>query len=381
MEKVNAGVNALLELHIPGISFAPSMTSRVRVGATSCQATFWNSTAGVHCKVAPGNGPSVRLILTSGGSFVSSATVGFSFDQIAYPAVGGSNQPTFQGEFFLLVDRSQGLVQYSSQFRFSSSACESTLWISATSVSALASTAVGSRLGVSLTVGCAVGSLSDAFSIDAPSLSSIRKNESTGGKFLYIEGNNFAGFDSSPVVLLGETKCIASVWQSDTSVFCNYATIVGFNLIPVKIMMYSDAGGEISRAFSADSPIFRQVLPNNIPSAVPPVSFIHGQNFGSSTQSFVGRMAGTHCKSTEWISDSAIAVRSAEGIVGFGSTVITIEQQIATLEHAFSSDVPILAHLNQSNSNLTVHGLNFGINDGTLQMRAGFSSAISTEWL
>jgi len=146
-------------------------------------------------------------------------------------------------------------------------------------------------------------------------------------------------------------------------------------------MMYSDAGGEISRAFSADSPIFRQVLPNNIPSAVPPVSFIHGQNFGSSTQSFVGRMAGTHCKSTEWISDSAIAVRSAEGIVGFGSTVITIEQQIATLEHAFSSDVPILAHLNQSNSNLTVHGLNFGINDGTLQMRAGFSSAISTEWL
>ena len=158
------------------------------------------------------------------------------------------------------------------------------------------STASGTTLGVSLTLGCAVGRLSKSFSVDSPTLLSVRKSDGlkVDTNIVYIEGAQFGRVDMSGYGQLGETKCRTSIWTSDSIVTCIYIPRPNYDLLSVGLVV-DGADGVISNAFSADAPALFGVLPSNLSPFKPALIWVQGRYFGVSTQSFTMRIAGSQC--------------------------------------------------------------------------------------
>ena len=62
----------------------------------------------------------------------------------------------------------------------------------------------------------------NAFTYRAPSVARIHPGfvAATGTQSVTLIGADFGAFDHSPTVKIGSTKCLASVWHSDSSISC-----------------------------------------------------------------------------------------------------------------------------------------------------------------
>ena len=130
-------------------------------------------------------------------------------------AAAGSAGVTLHGSSF-------GLGGYSGRVRVGLSGCEASEWVSDSAVKCRVSSGVRGTRGVSVTVGERVGSVSEAYSFDAATLSVLRvgNRAATGSASVTVQGAGFGLVDYSGGVRVGLSACEASEWVSGSNEVC-----------------------------------------------------------------------------------------------------------------------------------------------------------------
>ena len=309
-------LNALL---LTGMNFGQNFLSLViRIAGTSAQKTGWTSDTQCLSLQSGGTAGSIKLSLTSGLVVGTSSNLA-SFDLSmllrsnrtasvlcnksylnSIPGIsdvcesGHGNIPVLSN--ILVVKGILGLSDNTPSVRISVSAAQMTSWISASLVLCRPSIGIGMLLKGSVTVASRDSSLTNAFTYDPASLSSLQ-------------------LANSPIRL--------------QRVF-NLTSGTAGNLDPSLQPRVSLADG---------------------PSLL--MTFIRGQNYGISDMSVLSFAIGsTNCETTGWISMSAMFCRRSSGIAGSKLSVCSIAQGLGTLTQLYSFDSPLLdsSSLSQTNS-------------------------------
>ena len=154
-------------------------TGMARHGQTGCEATEWESETSVRCMVGHGLRGTRRVILSVSRSLHSSSLV-WSFDVGGLSLVRRSNRQGSGAASMTVHGRSMGLSSFSMQSRFGKTGCEATEWESETSIRCMVGHGARGTRRVVMTSGEAGGSISEAWSIDSPTLYNLLTEQSIG---------------------------------------------------------------------------------------------------------------------------------------------------------------------------------------------------------
>lgn len=176
LHPMNRPATGAYTMTVVGASLGYSdMTARIRVGYTACEATTWIAYTALNCKVAAG-AKSTRFIegavlVTIAGHSVANAMTGvFTYDQPTMSTVGLTNGAAFRGAVVTVTGKNMATYDSSPTARLEGTACETTPWISDTTVSCKPSASLSSTSRMVLTLGFSIGTLTKVFTFDAPSV-------------------------------------------------------------------------------------------------------------------------------------------------------------------------------------------------------------------
>jgi hypothetical protein len=237
-----------------------SQSSWVRLGLSSAESTAWRSDSSMSVSFGAGEQRSTDIALTI-VSRISSFSGFFSYDKPTVSHVSRANLPCTANTIIQLLGLNMGAYRSSHGSRLGGTEQEAGSWVSDTSISALYARGKSFGLALTITASRQVSSLLQAISLDT---ASIRKSASNLPMYAIgsfgINGTGFGILSVSPVVRLGATSCMFTLWLSDTSVSCRHATGVGRQQSVVISQGHSSAS--ISHALSYDVTVlvdFRQL--------------------------------------------------------------------------------------------------------------------------
>ena len=127
----------------------------------------------------------------------------------------GSASVAVQGAIF-------GHVSYTQSIRVGVSACEVTDWQSDTSVVCRIGHGVSGTRRVTVTAGELVGTRTEFYSFDVPSLSVLTRGNwlATGSASVTVQGSSFGHLSYTQSIRVGVSACEVTDWQTDTSALC-----------------------------------------------------------------------------------------------------------------------------------------------------------------
>ncbi|MGB1601675.1 MAG: IPT/TIG domain-containing protein, partial [Promethearchaeia archaeon] len=163
---------------------------------------------------------------------------------------------------------------------------------------------------------------------------------SAGHSLVTILGANFGRLDSSPAARLGASSSSSTLWLLDDRLICRSPPGVGQAFAVVASVSYA-VGGTLSASWSYDRPALDEMSQYNIPSPASASSpekevIIIGDNFGSCVYSEDSRVGGSASLRTQWISNTIIASKVAQGV----GQAMTIVASVAGLQ---GSSLPVLS--------------------------------------
>ena len=207
---------------IRGSSFGThEISSQGRIGWTSSETTKWHSDSGVSCHQTSGVKNTLLARVTSGYNLGSGSQF-WTYDCVALSnqLLPSNNEATTGSGMLTVYGGSFGLVSYSQAYSFgvTSTSCESSTWVSDTSVGCKASQAVCSSLRVSVTAGSSASTFTVAFSIDLPLMSMPTSINYMGTASLSVTifGQGFGFLDNTLKFVSGRTASELKVWESET---------------------------------------------------------------------------------------------------------------------------------------------------------------------
>ena len=132
--------------------------------------------------------------------------------------------------------------------------CESSAWVSETSLECKSAVGTGGSVRVILTLGGVTGTCSDTISYDGVvvSAASVRNLMSTEHRSVTVEGAGLGLWSVSRGVRHGQTGCESSVWRSDTSLVSLTAAHQGGGTRRVSVTAGHRVGSQ-SEVFTVDS--------------------------------------------------------------------------------------------------------------------------------
>merc|ERR1719398_616757 len=112
-----------------------------------------------------------------------------------------------------------GLARMTAMVRSGQTGCEGTEWESETSVRCLAGHGVQGTRRVTMTAGERSGSMSEAYSVDVGSVSTMRRDNSAGtaSASVTVHGGGLGLARMTAMVRSGQTGCEGTEWESETS--------------------------------------------------------------------------------------------------------------------------------------------------------------------
>merc|ERR1719183_1996284 len=117
---------------------------------------------------------------------------------------------------------SLGLVASTALGRTGQTGCEGTEWESETSVRCMVTHGVQGTRRVAMTAGERGGSMSEAYSVDEGSMSTLHRDNraGTGSASVTVHGASLGLVVSTALGRSGQTGCEGTEWESETSVRC-----------------------------------------------------------------------------------------------------------------------------------------------------------------
>jgi DNA-directed RNA polymerase subunit H (RpoH/RPB5) len=363
-----------------------SLTAMGRIGQTGCEGTEWESETSVRCLVGHGAGGTMHVAMTAGERGGSSSAA-MSFDS---GSVGVSLQRNRAGTGSASVTvhgSGLGLVSLTAMGRMGQTGCEGTEWESETSVRCLVGHGSRETRRLTFTTGERGGSMSEAYSLDARSLSVMRRSNhgSTGTASVTVHGSSLGSAALTAMGRMGQTGCEGTEWESETSVRC----LVGHGARGTRrvAMTAGDRSGSMSEAYSSDMSGASMTSRGNRAGTGSASVTVHGSGLGLVSLTAMGRMGQTGCEGTEWESETSVRCL-VFGHVSQGTrlAVVTLCELVSSSSQIFSIDTNLVSFLSPLNhagtgsSSVTLFGSNFGSSILSSRARSGYSSCEATEW-
>ena len=368
-----ANAEAQSTITISGSNMGPWDTSpTAKVGGTVCEAVAWASWSSILCKTPAGVGGQHDVEVALAGHEASQV------DALTYapPLVTAAllpNGPLSGGTTVTVFGAGFGGWNVNPDAKFGDTACITTTWVSATSLTCALSAGIG-RAAVTVegsSSGTAYsGSKSDAFFYDSPQPTAVLRGNApgTGGTTLSITGLNFGSYvDPNPANALkgmvGVTACATTTWTSDTSATCVAPEGIGIASVSMDL---AGAVGRLERAIIYDGFYVESMSPRNSPTAGGSSVIVTGHMLGTSSNPptvMFGASAGT----VQWTSPTSLNVVIPAHIKEWLGTDVTVTvDRPQTLPNYFSYDGAIITSVKPTRGEraggniVTVKGSNFG---------------------
>jgi len=362
------GLSITLQGHTLGVA---SHTSRLRLGSTAEEATFWKSDTTVVARAPTALARSLTARLTAGIQARGSASMAFSIDVPLASSLGTTNtaglgQLVLNSTSGLYTERfvlyyGTGFATYASSLilRNGQTLAQASHWHSDTQLLTRKPHGIGGSVAIILTVGVSAQSqyammsydlartrihrggsagfgpdgweaAEDDFSyhykyfgghtqrVEGENAMLVMNGAATGALQVIIKTAQLAKHDYSPSMRPGSSAAEVTIWQSDT--MCVFMSAAGDNwALPLSatlalqvstfstVFTYNDA-----RSLSGNT------RGNRAATGAVRIS-LQGSGFGSAARSTAVRLAQSGAESTLWTSDTTMTVRGT----GAGSTRAT----------------------------------------------------------
>jgi hypothetical protein len=382
----------------------PSLT--VYLGSTVCTDVTWSSESAVKCIQSAGAGmeQTTRTLVTS--NLAHTADKAFTYDSPIvtsishlHPLLGIEmrNYPTSHSFSVTISGSNFGSTNLQPSARFGGVSCETTSWLSDTSLICQSLGGAGQADAVVI-VNSIAGTGAKLFTFDSAVVTHLGAGNGcvTSGTSITIYGTNFGSSDLSATAQFGFTACMTTKWTSSSVLTCG--TSVGAGAVRHAAITVFELAGTGAAVYTYDSPVISQTSAVNIPTAGKAVLTLTGVNFGpdpvqlrknlyaDDNEMQVG--AGSNiCDKSRWISDTSFScqsspVGSGENFRLFGS----VGHSVGTSLMTFTYDAPFVTQASRPNAppssgaSITLFGVNFGEFDYTSTVSLGLSSCSTLSW-
>eukprot|EP00961_Rhodomonas_salina_P182866 2468914-Rhodomonas_salina.1 len=314
-----------------------------RSGSTAPEATSWLSDSSVLVLVARGLGASMSIALTAGVN-AGSATQLTSFDTLRAIDSARQNLAVTGSSSLTVVGKGFGFRSTSQQVRLTGTACESTFWVSDSSVRCQAVASHKQSTVFAISSGQLTGSFTDGFAYSYDSAHLVQMTvgalSESGPISVSLRGKSLGTSSYSGGARIGESACQASMWQSETSMLCLASR--GVSQSKTSVMTVSSFVGSLTEVLSITFvPVtVRGGAPRNLPSSGALGLTVSGGGFGTILLSGVARAGMTGGEASIWISDSSIVSLVARGSRASLRSTATVSQRTGSATQQISYDIP-----------------------------------------
>lgn len=370
------------------LGFAPSAAARV--GGTACAASEWASDSALLCRAAPGRGGLLAVSLTAAAP---AATLSFAatYDAPLLRAAGVERNARPSGGAWVLATLAGGSgAEASGRVRAGASACEASVWDSATAVRCTVSAGWGVRQPLTATLAARAATVTEALSYDFAGGLALLGGAAGGGlgpgrAELTLHGAHFGASDATPRAR-GATACEWTRWSAASSLACRMAPgVVRAAGVAVTLAAQTDT---LSRAWSFDALAALAVAGGNAPPSGGDFVAVSGSALDLRQHSLGVRVGGTAAERSAWVSDTSAAARAAPGAAATLQVAVTAALAVATgAAGAFSFDAPAVRGLDiardpadPARQRTVLRGAGFGRADTSPRARVGDTACAETAW-
>jgi hypothetical protein len=425
MRPVNQPIKSSLASTSPisGMDFAVyDTTMNFRLESTAAERTEWLSDSSTICRIPTGFRATREISITV-NVLTGTDTNTFSYNDAVLISLQGTTNSAKQSDLKIAGSRISYFTDLSVAIRVGISACESSAWLSDTTVTCVSQIGDLRSIFLVLTTAERSCSVSQQFTFDSNTVSQsgitnspvkssgaiaalksmIIKVQNTDGIFFNVTyratGARFGLHDSSNIERSGVTSAESTAWTSDSSLFASPSDGT-FSSRTFSITSASVQAGTMSNGLSFDKPVVSSVFVTNSPRSGQVAPLLSGSGMGTSHFSDVVRVGGcvlgfclhgtiprTPCTYTTWFSNSALMCKVPMGISDAVALSITSGIQVGSISSVFTYDEwPLLNALNSSNSpsrfgQVFLQGLNLGNRYLTPFARIGFSECEASLWV
>ena len=339
-----------------------------KIGATVCSSHEYIASSVFSCNsIPPGVGASIS-IEASNNLGQSSVSNFFSYLPpsilAAVPTAVAQASPTLtiRGNNFGTYDDTLSASVIRNSVALAAPAIQ---YVSDTQVLLLLKPNSGESLTVVVTIGDQIATMVDAFSYQAPSVSSLLPGSlgTSGGSTLTLFGANFGRADLSSSVKIGDTTASHSVLVSDSSLLV--AVPVGRGIGKTVSVTTASLVGSFVSAFSYFAPAISNMSPLNHPTSGLTTMSVFGSNFAGFSETPTITLGSSRCNS-EWVSATSILCRVPAGVGAGLQIIVNVEEQVASTTRAWSYNVPAVSSISPVTSSttgaisVTLSGSDFG---------------------
>eukprot|EP00961_Rhodomonas_salina_P112799 1517410-Rhodomonas_salina.1 len=290
-----------------GIAFGKwDLSLRSRQGNTGCERTDWVSDTAASSKGAVSLGSSLMAVISQTAKpGTVTQVVTFDAGYLRSLDVADSADPTW------IIGTDMGTAQCTVWLMLGHSSCESTPWVSQTSVACIKASGAGGSLWSVLTASSQTGTLTEAATYEKPWLCEQTNHDGKGLESITVTGTYPRSSGRSITARIAETQCRSTRWVSDSSVSCKVLSeLTGSRRAVVTVGTWA---GTLSEAGTYDLGSITGVELVNQQTAGHNSMTVHGVGLGPMEYSLVRPVGlvsgGTGCEGTGWVSESSVTCK------------------------------------------------------------------------
>ena len=322
------------------VSYSP----KLKVSYSSYGISKWVSETSLSCKSLSGNKPS-RLISVTVGGHSGSQTGSYSCDSASLSSIKMQNIVSTGSASLTLAGYGFNLDAGTIRTKISISDCESSDWISDTSLQVKWQGGFSSTRRILLTGGTKLATTSSAISFALLSLSisnPVNSRAKTRASYFMLAGQSFDSTSSSLSLSVGNSNSAQSIWRSDTAVAFKCPSGLARSR---KFILSASTFGTVSLMLTYDRSSTSNPLRTNQATTGSARISLAASGFGISSLSVAAPAGRSSGESTRWISDSTLGVKVASGAKPTRSLAVTAGIQVGTITEALTFHTISLSRL------------------------------------
>jgi len=229
----------------------------------------------------------------------------------------------------------------------------------------------------------------NVFSFDAPVVSGVFLNgPHTGGEYrLSVTGLDFGNMDLTATAAFSAQFAGSSSWTSLTSLVTTLFTVTsGWTDGYPGTGTYTIASsvGTGMRVFSFDAPVVSSLLLNGPTTGSFSVT-MHGVNFAIADFTGTLSLSGGQCRTSSWVSLTNFRCLTAAytDYPGYAQLLLVSSMGTGTAVFSFDAAIVTTVMLNSplsGGTSITLHGLNFGLNDYSSTVSTSSNACTTSRW-
>eukprot|EP00960_Hanusia_phi_P018810 553839-Hanusia_phi.AAC.1 len=319
------------------------ITSTLRAGVTSAEATNWISFSAISC-VFPTLSSNSRRIVLSLSQLVHTSTEMTSFDSCKVSTSSRTNIAPGSSETLVFINGiNLGAFDSTVSILMGNSRTPLSIWSSDTEVVCKAAAFIHYTMRLICSVNTFHGSISQMFSSDSPLLSQVSTNSP-----LAFSTSIAIQLSTSRIRISG-TSSQCTTWTSQCALVCN---VIPFVVHTSQLTLtYGIVPSSLTDAFSFSEPTLSSTSPTNLLSRMGPASSLTLLGLFNSRHdhSLASRILETVSPSTNWLSSTAVKSKIAVSTRHTFSSILTVSLLLGSTSEVISYDRPILSSIGTVN--------------------------------